>query len=313
MLAILNVTIPFFALVLCGYVAARAKKLPEQTVAALNGFVLYFALPAMLFRFASAAPFETIVDPPVFAAYGLAGLAILAMTAFGLRWGNRDNWHETAFGAMAASWANWGYMGFALIPAVLGKEVVATIIAGGIADLVLVVSAALAIASREGRAGEHWSHTIARALGGVARNPLIWAIGAGLVVSALALPLPLALDEFLRLLGTAAGPVALFSIGVSLYRPQRTAIHGDTFIIVLTKLVIHPLLAWTLALHVFGLAPLQAATLMLMAALPAAGSAFLFAERHGASAERAAAIIMVSTALAFASFTGFAALTVHLR
>jgi hypothetical protein len=43
MQAILAVTIPFFALVLCGYLAARQRVLPETAIAGLNAFVLYFA------------------------------------------------------------------------------------------------------------------------------------------------------------------------------------------------------------------------------------------------------------------------------
>jgi malonate transporter and related proteins len=68
MLAILNVTTPFFALVLCGYLAARYRMLPEDAVPALNTFVLYFALPCMLFRFSSGTAFREILNVPVFLA-----------------------------------------------------------------------------------------------------------------------------------------------------------------------------------------------------------------------------------------------------
>ena len=47
MQAILSVTVPFFALVLCGYLAARAKFLPASAIPGLNGFVLFFALPCL--------------------------------------------------------------------------------------------------------------------------------------------------------------------------------------------------------------------------------------------------------------------------
>ena len=53
---IFAVTFPFFALVLCGYVAARSRLLPLDAVAGLNMFVLYFALPCMLWRFGSSTP-----------------------------------------------------------------------------------------------------------------------------------------------------------------------------------------------------------------------------------------------------------------
>ncbi len=307
MLAILNVTIPFFALVLCGFLAAWGRKLPQQTVAALNGFVLYFALPAMLFRFAVGAPLAEIVDPGVFLSYALTGLAVLFGVAHGLRRLRGDRWDDAAYGALATAWANWGYMGIALVPALLGPAAMAPLVAAGMADLLVVVSASLAIASRSDTSGEHWLRAVGGALAGIGRNPLIWAVVAGLVVNGLAVKLPTALDEFLRLLGTAAGPVALFSIGVSLYRPGGVRIGLDTWALTLVKLFVHPALAWGIATWVFRLDPAQAMVLMLMAALPAAGSAFLFAERGGADADRISAVILVSTAAAFLSFSAFGA------
>jgi malonate transporter and related proteins len=308
LLAIFNVTVPFFALVLCGYLAARGRRLPLAAVGPLNSFVLYFALPALLFRFVANAPFRQIADVPIFTAYGLAGLLVFGLCAFILRRLNHDSWNDTAFGALAASWANWGYMGFALIPAILGQQAIGVLVSAGIADLVLIVSLALALASREGRGGEHWTTAVKGALQGIGRNPLIWAIVAGLFASAFDIRLPFAIDEFLRLLATAAGPVALFAIGLSLYMPGPMKIAPVTFVLVLIKLAVHPLLAWAVATWLLRLHATEAATLMLVAALPAAGTAFLFAERQQADAERIAAVIMVSTATAFASFSMFAAL-----
>ena len=62
---ILSVTFPFFALVLCGYVAARARLLPLDAVPGLNMFVLYFALPCMLYRFGSGTPLWQLFNPVV--------------------------------------------------------------------------------------------------------------------------------------------------------------------------------------------------------------------------------------------------------
>ena len=56
MQAILAVTFPFFALVLLGYLAVLRGYLPESAIPGLNGFVLFFALPCMLFRFGASMP-----------------------------------------------------------------------------------------------------------------------------------------------------------------------------------------------------------------------------------------------------------------
>ncbi|MBV2164600.1 MAG: AEC family transporter, partial [Comamonas sp.] len=62
-LAVLTVTFPFFALVLCGYVATQARVLPLTAISGLNSFVLFFALPCMLFRFGASTPIGQLLDP----------------------------------------------------------------------------------------------------------------------------------------------------------------------------------------------------------------------------------------------------------
>jgi predicted permease len=302
MLPILNVTAPFFALVLCGYLAARFRMLPENPVPALNTFVLYFALPCMLFRFASKVPFGEIVNPPVFLAYMLIGLVTLALALLAVRWGAGEGMREAAFAAMAVEWSNWGYMGFPLIPALLGQAALGPLIAAGMADLLVVVSAGLALASLEGR-----SRGVLVALAGasryVVRNPLLWSVMAGIGFSALELRLPGPLDQFALLLGQAAGPVALFTIGVSLYMPAAPAWRRDVLAIAGGKLFLHPAIAAAVAAGLLSLSRLEIHTLILTAALPVGGTTFLFAERQGANAERIAAAILVSTALAFVTFS----------
>ena len=79
---ILAVTFPFFALVLCGYVAARSRLLPLDAVPGLNMFVLYFALPCMLYRFGSTTPLMQLFSPVVALLWlGCAGLLAAAAVA----------------------------------------------------------------------------------------------------------------------------------------------------------------------------------------------------------------------------------------
>jgi hypothetical protein len=303
MLAILNVNTPFFALVLCGYLAARYRLLPENSVPALNTFVLYFALPCMLFRFSSGTPFHQILNLPVFLAYMMTGLTVLAIFAAAIHFASGEGVRESAFASLAAAWSNWGYMGIALIPALLGQDAIAPLIAAGMADLLVVVSAGLALASLEHRGDGGVGGALRGALIHMARNPLIWAVILGTGFSASGLRLPVALEQLAQLLGQAAGPVALFTIGVSLYRPGTRVWRGDVLLISGTKLLFHPCLAALVTIYAFRLTWLETRTLVLMAALPVAGTVFLFAERQGANAERIAASILVSTALAFVSFS----------
>ncbi|MES2052091.1 MAG: AEC family transporter, partial [Pseudomonadota bacterium] len=80
MLGILLVTFPFFALVLCGYVATRRAFLPLAAIPGLNAFVLYFALPCMLYRFGANTPIRQLLDGNLIALYTLCALIMVAFT-----------------------------------------------------------------------------------------------------------------------------------------------------------------------------------------------------------------------------------------
>ena len=304
MLNIVNVTAPFFALVACGFLAARCRLLPDNAVPALNTYVLYFALPCMLFRFTAATPFEQIFNPQVLFAYTATGIAILVIFIAAFRFATGKAVHECAYAGLAVAWSNWGYMGFALIPSLLGPQSLPVIIAAGIGDLLLIVSAGLALAGSGGSGeGSRFVAVMRGAVLRVARNPLMWAVIAGTASAAISLSAPVAIDSFVRLLGVSAGPVALFAIGVSLYRPGVRVLRGDIMMITGAKLLLHPYLAGLAATYVFSLSRLETHTLVLIAALPVAGTVYLFAERAGAGAEPIAGAILVSTALAFFSFS----------
>lgn len=302
MLAILNVTAPFFALIACGYGASRFRLLPENAVPALNTFVLYFALPCMMFRFTLETPIAQIFSAHVFLTYMVAGLVTFAIFVFSYRFASTDPLHHGAYPALAVTWSNWGYMGFALIPALLGKEALPIIVAGGMADLFVLLSVGLALGG-VGTGGTSLKAIFVGAVMRVVKNLMIWAVILGAIGSGFEIRLPSALDQLVRLLGSAAVPVALFAIGVSLYRPGVPILRADVMMITGGKLLLQPYIVAIVAIHMFGLSGFEMHVLVLMAALPVAGSVFLFAERAGSDSEAISGSILVSTALAFLSFS----------
>ena len=51
-----------FAIILCGYLAGITGKLGNKSAVVLNGFVYYFAVPALLFGFTAQAPILVILN-----------------------------------------------------------------------------------------------------------------------------------------------------------------------------------------------------------------------------------------------------------
>lgn len=120
------------------------------------------------------------------------------------------------------------------------------------------------------------------------------------------------------MLADAASPVALFTIGAVLARSQMNqheqVLMRDYVPIALAKLLAHPLLVWLAGQAAIALgaplSPLALTVLVLLAALPSASNVSLLAERFGAHNGRIARIILVSTALAFFSFSAAVALLI---
>ncbi|WP_370680750.1 AEC family transporter [Comamonas sp. GB3 AK4-5] len=309
MLAVLAVTFPFFALVLCGFVATRQGVLPLSAISGLNSFVLFFALPCMLFRFGAQTPIAQLLDPVVAGVYLLCALVMVAGT-MALTW-QRWGWNDAAFGALVAAFPNSGFMGVPLLLALLGERSAGPVILTMALDMVITTSLCIAL-SRLGQ-GEHGAaQALRKALKGMLTNPMPWSIALGAVASAWALQLPGPLDQTVAMLAAAASPVALFTIGAVLARSQMNqheyVAPRDYVPIALAKLLLHPLLVWCAgrAAQAMGLVlPDEAlVALVLVAALPSASNVSLLTERFGAHGGRVARIILVSTALAFATFSG---------
>ncbi|NHZ82544.1 AEC family transporter [Massilia sp. CCM 8695] len=309
MLAILAITFPFFALVLCGYFAVRRHLLPQLAIPGLNSFVLYFALPCLLYRFGSTTPLTQLLDAGLFGVYLLCALATVGLAMLvTLR---RAGWNDGAFGALVAAFPNTGFMGVPLLLALLGPRSSGPVIVALVVDLVITTSLCIAL-SRLGPAGGQSSAAALRnALSGMLRNPMPWAILLGALASGVGLVLPAPLMKTVSLLADAASPVALFTIGAVLARSQMNASGAtalaDVVPIALIKLLIHPLLLLAIGHAAIGLGiPIDRAALtvlVLVAFLPSASNVALLTERFGADTGRVARIILVSTALSFLSFS----------
>lgn len=308
-LSILAVTFPFFALVLFGFVATRRGLLPLAAIPGLNTFVLYFALPCMLYRLGAQTPIDQLLDPVAASVYLGVGVLMVAGT-MALTW-KRWGWNDAAFGGLVAAFPNSGFMGVPLLVALLGAWSAGPVILTMAIDMVVTTSLCIAL-SRLGQGEGGAMQALRNALQGMLTNPMPWSIALGAVASALAFELPGPMDKTVAMLAAAASPVALFTIGAVLARSQmnqQEQVAPRHYVpIALAKLVVHPLLMWLACQVAVGLGlamdPRTVTVLVLVAALPSASNVSLLTERFGAHGGRVARIILVSTALAFLSFSG---------
>ena len=285
---------PIFAVVAMGFAAGRRGLVTPQGFTAFAAYAFNLALPALMVGMLSRQPLASAFEPRFFAALLGAGLAsFLATALLSAALGGADLAVAGAH-AQAATGGNQAFLGVPLMLAVLGER------ATGPIALVILAEAGLLMPL--GLACMGLGHPRRGAAGGLARvlaratllNPIVLGVAAGAALGLVGLRLPGPVDRLLGFLGGSAGPVALFALGGTLAGQRPGAGWRPVLGLVAVKLVAYPALAWAL-LRAAGLGAEWVAAGTLVAALPTAAYAFVFAQRFEAAPERVSAAILLST------------------
>ncbi len=293
---ILNVVLPVFAIIFCGYLSGAFKILNETDAEAVNKFVYYFALPPLLFASTARASLHEVFNWPFIAVYlGGVGLTLVIVYLVG-RFIFGKHQSELTIQMLGSVFANTAYMGIPIFLFAFGPDGTLPAVVATLAASIVILSCVVAIL--EGYAGtcKPGMSMLRCVVSALLKNPVIMSLTGGVFYSIGSLPLPASMNNFLDLMGNAAGPVALFSIGLSLAgRTLRMGI-GELCWIVIAKLFIHPFLTWCLAWIVVDLDKQWADASVILAAMPVGAMVYVIAQQYGDYVQQSSAAIVVSTA-----------------
>jgi malonate transporter len=294
---ILNTALPFFALIFCGYGAGRFRLLSEASIAGVNAFVFYFALPAFIFNLLATSRLADVANGPFIAAYLGTGLVVFAAAAVLGRLLFDVRRSEASLQGSAAVLGNTGYMGIPLVAAAFGDRAAIPLVLGLTLEATVLIPLSIVLVEAQKGPDAGWFRLLGSVVRSMARNPIIIAIFAGLLVSATGIGLPTPVENFTDLLGRAAGPCALFALGATLTSfPISTGI-GEVSYMTFFKLLVHPAAIWFATTRLFDVDPLWASVAILGAALPVAANVFIVARQYDTYVERVSSAILVSTVI----------------
>lgn len=305
MLPILLKTLPFFALIGVGYLAGRTRFFSPEATAALTRFVFYFALSAMLFRFAANLSLGEVFDWSfVFAYLSACILVYLVATAVALWRGVTVE--EAAVEAQCAVIGNVGFLGVPMLVLLMGEAAAGPVLLVLAVDLVVFSSVITLVitARREGRMRLGVVKVLAL---GLLKNPMIVSIVLGLGWGATGWAVPGPVNEFLGTLGAAATPGALFAIGASLAGRSAERVQVAAWL-AFCKLVLHPAAVAVAALLLFPVEPFAASVMIASAALPVAGNVYILAAHYRVAPQRVSTAILLSTAASVVTVTAVIAM-----
>lgn len=305
---LLNIVLPVFGIILCGYLARYFAILDAASSDALNRFVYAITLPPLLFLSAAKRPLEELLYWPFIGVYLSGILVTLALAVVGgrLLFRHRDLATLTLH-AMAAIFANTVYMGIPLFQAAFGREGTTPVIVAALVSNLFFIGAAVIHLEWAQAQGGRRREIFSQALGALLRSPVVTPLLLGLLVSYFQLPLPQPVDKFLDLMAGAAGPTALFALGLSLYGHSLQGNIGELSWLVFLKLIVNPAVTWGLAFYVFTLDPFWANSAVLIAAIPTGALVFVHAQRYNVYVQRSAAAVIATTSLSIITLAGLLA------
>lgn len=279
-----------------GYITVILGWFDQTAIRGLTRFVFDFAVPMLLLRTVSTAQLPEDIPWNFLASYYLATMFVLFSGLVITRIMYRITFSEQVVSAFSCSFSNTVLLGIPLILLAFGDH--------GALPLFIIIGThgfvmfpLFTIMMEIGQIGKAPLKTLfTKTLYGLITNPLVIGLLGGLGCNLLGITLWKPLDEITRLLGNAVTPGALFALGATLAGFRKKIQWKELPLVVLMKIIVHPMLVWLLAVIVFGLTEtIWIQVLVILAALPTGVNPFLFASRYNAGQLLSSGAVFIST------------------
>jgi len=304
--SVINTVVPVFGLILLGWLCGKGGLFKETATDALNRFVIYLALPALLFGAMARSDLEVMAELGFVASFSLGTL--LTMLAYiGLARRQGLAYQPKMLNALSASYSNAGYMGIPLILLLFGDEALPIAVIGAVLTVVVQFGLTIVAIEIHRARGRSLLPALKKVAVSLLRNPILVSTLLGLGCSWFGIVIPIPIASGIEQLGNAATPCALLTIGLFIAQTRvKTGGRAVTEIVTL-KLFVHPLLVGIFALGVFDLDPVWAWCAILATALPVGTGPFMLANLYREDAAVTARAILISTIASVVTLTALIA------
>ncbi|MFZ2100845.1 MAG: AEC family transporter [Oricola sp.] len=305
MLEVFSVTGPIYITIAIGYIATRSGLFAASDMRILGRYVLFLALPALLFRALSQKPVTEIANPAYVAAY-LGGT--VTMVVVGYLVVRRILGRERAFAAVSAmgmSCPNSGFVGYPIMLLTFPSFAGTILALNMFVENIFIIPLLLVMAERAKGSEGHPLQVLGSALLRLATSPIVIGLAAGLLVSLSGIALPSVVTRSIDLFASSSAALSLFFIGGTLVGLPMSGMAGKIVPIVIGKLFAHPaiMVAAVLAIPYLGFPPIESPlreAVVLSAAMPIFGIYPILTQKYGE--EGVSAVALLATTL-FSFFT----------
>ena len=301
---VVSLAFPFFGLILLGFACGRLMKIPESGLAWMNFFIVYIALPPLFFKLIGVTPIEELTNWRF-----IAATTLCTYIAFFLSFGvglvaSGGNIRESTIQGIFGAYSNVGYMGPGLTLAALGTGSSVPTALIFVFDSMLLFTLLPFLMALGGKEKIQLWATTKLVLTRIFTHPFNVATFCGVAAAYFKWQPPAAIDTMIVLLKNAAAPVALFALGVTVALRPLTRAPKEMPVHLIIKLILHPMLVFTVLSLIGGFERVWILTATLMAGLPPALNVFVMARQYDTYVERASSGVLVGTLVSILTVTG---------
>ncbi|ELF6257765.1 AEC family transporter [Vibrio vulnificus] len=290
--------LPVFLVIGVGYVAFKREIIPHNGHKSLAAFVFNFGLPAAIFSALSSKPLEQIWNIDYVIAYTLGSLLAFGLVAaIALLKLKKSPSHAVILG-LGGSFSNSLLIGFPIIYFLFGTQALIPFSLTLVVENLIMLPLLLTLADMSSRESKgSLKKTVLETTKNLAKNPIVISIVLGMLCSGLNWQTPETATRIIDILASTVTGVALFTIGGGLVGVKLSGMKQEISLVMLAKLVLHPVIVMLCLIGWFELDPTMSAVAVILASMPMFGVYAVIGQRYNLGG-MCAAVLLPTTLLA---------------
>ena len=299
---VLNSLMPIFGLMGLGAVSKKFDILGESSEIIISRFVLYFALPAILFIAVAESSIYELLNKN-FLISMIIVMSIFYIGVFCICLFFRKSVQISSMRSLAITFPNTAFMGIPVLLSLFGEKALLPLALVNLLTTFIFCGTVLILEITDKNKSREERSIYLKTLKIMITQPVLIAILAGILVSAFAIKIPVAISSFCHQLGMTAGPCAMFILGERILKLKFSSIFKRHISFGLfLKLVLMPLITYIVLLQ-FNVDPLWASCGLILMALPSAGATYMLAVEKNVCIVESSELIIISTVFSFISLS----------
>lgn len=297
----LNATVPIFLLMILGFLLKKLGVIDDVFASKMNKFVFLVPLPVLLFEDLSTVDFAQVWNMKfVLFCFVVTLVCIILAALVSFLWHDKSIQGEFIQASYRSSAA---LLGIAFIQNIYGNAGMAPLMIIGsvpLYNIMAVVVLSFFKPDRKKLDKEVWKTT----LKGIVTNPIILGIAAGLLWSALRLPMPSILEKTVSDIGAVATPLGLMAMGASFdlkkaFGKVKPAAVASVMKLVLFAALFLPLAVW------MGFSREELVAILVMLSSATTVSCYVMARNMGHEGVLTSSVVMLTTLFSAFTMTGW--------